>query len=424
MTDPNPQNEKQKEERRFSQEQYDMLKRCSDKKDMTEWNEWRQKNIREPLLLNGANFEGVHLQGADLIGAQLEHANFYRSRLEEARLYDANLERAVLVRAHLENAYLERAHLEGAQLMETHLEGIDFRRAHLEGADLSKAYLEGADFFDAHLERADLWKAQLENVNLVGAYLHDAVLTRTNLKGADLTQANLEGTRFGVAIVDGSTSLCPSAVDRKTDFRGVGLNSARIMPATKQLLEYNIRRMNWEEWYKDEDEPIQRSFGIFSIRRIRLITNKFLRWLVRKFWAISDYGISTKGVIKTFFKLALLFAVVYYIWGLIDYHLLGVKDYPGIVSNLFVLEYNQQAVSRWLIPFRAIYFSIVTMTTLGFGDMYANAHSLVRGLFGHVLLALQVILGYVLLGALVTRFAVLFTAGGPAGKFADEKTEG
>jgi hypothetical protein len=35
---------------------------------------------------------------------------------------------------------------------------------------------------------------------------------------------------------------------------------------------------------------------------------------------------------------------------------------------------------------------------------------------------LQVILGYVLLGALVTRFAVLFTAGGPAGRFADEKT--
>ena len=30
---------------------------------------------------------------------------------------------------------------------------------------------------------------------------------------------------------------------------------------------------------------------------------------------------------------------------------------------------------------------------------------------------MQVILGYVLLGALVTRFAVLFTAGGPAGRF-------
>jgi len=45
--------------------------------------------------------------------------------------------------------------------------------------------------------------------------------------------------------------------------------------------------------------------------------------------------------------------------------------------------------------------------------MYARAQSIC----GHILLSLQVILGYVLLGALVTRFAVLFTAGGPAGEF-------
>jgi hypothetical protein len=106
---------------------------------------------------------------------------------------------------------------------------------------------------------------------------------------------------------------------------------------------------------------------------------------------------------------------------LIDYHLVGVKDYPGIVSNLFVLEDSQQAVSRWLVPLRSVYFSIVTMTTLGFDDMYASAHSLFRGIACHILLAFQVTLGYVLLGALVTRFAVLFTAGGPAGKFADNQ---
>lgn len=99
---------------------------------------------------------------------------------------------------------------------------------------------------------------------------------------------------------------------------------------------------------------------------------------------------------------------------------LHIKDDPGIVSNLFVLEGEQETVSPWLVPFRAVYFSIVTMTTLGFGDMYANAHSFLRGLFGHALLALQVILGYVLLAALVTRFAVLFTAGGPAGEFSKE----
>jgi len=136
-----------------------------------------------------------------------------------------------------------------------------------------------------------------------------------------------------------------------------------------------------------------------------------------KFWQISDYGISTKQVIKTFFQWALIFAAVYLAWGLIDYHLVGLKDDPGIVSNLFVLEGEQETVSPWLVPFRSVYFSVVTMTTLGFGDMYANAHSFGRGLAGHILLSIQVILGYVLLGALITRFAVLFTAGGPAGTF-------
>ncbi len=56
--------------------------------------------------------------------------------------------------------------------------------------------------------------------------------------------------------------------------------------------------------------------------------------------------------------------------------------------------------------------------TLGFSDMYANA----QRVWGHILITVQALLGYVLLGALVTRFAVLFTAGGPAGKFTDEKT--
>ena len=67
----------------------------------------------------------------------------------------------------------------------------------------------------------------------------------------------------------------------------------------------------------------------------------------------------------------------------------------------------------------ALYFSVVTMTTLGFGDIAANPDSW----DGQALLMFQVILGYVLLGALVTRFAVLFTAGGPAGRFPRESTK-
>lgn len=42
MDQPKANPQDPKGERRFSQEQYDMLLRCSQKKDMTEWNQWRQ----------------------------------------------------------------------------------------------------------------------------------------------------------------------------------------------------------------------------------------------------------------------------------------------------------------------------------------------------------------------------------------------
>ena len=99
----------------------------------------------------------------------------------------------------------------------------------------------------------------------------------------------------------------------------------------------------------------------------------------------------------TFFSLAFLFALIYWLWP----NCVMVNREVGDVRGLW----------------QALYFSVVTMTTLGFGDIAANPDSWV----GQTLLMLQVILGYVLLGALVTGFAVLFTAGGPAGKFADEK---
>jgi hypothetical protein len=158
----------------------------------------------------------------------------------------------------------------------------------------------------------------------------------------------------------------------------------QIDPATKQLLEYNERRKNWWEWCRKHTR---------------------LKWVVRPFWWLSDYGVSTGRIVGVFFALALVFAAIYYLGAILMP--------PGVVSSL--LEGKEGVIPGWLVPVRAVYFSVVTMTTLGFGDMHANCQSF----WGHVLLTLQVLLGYVLLGALVTRFAVLFTAGGPAGRFAE-----
>lgn len=364
MNQQNKQPEKQKEHRfdpellkkgyKCDLDQYEMLKRCSDAKNITEWNQWRKKHPDEEIWLEGADLTGIRLDGI-----------IFNNQEAHDRGSNVYLKKAILRKASLKNSKLNHAYLEEAK----------FNMAKLQHSDFHDAHVQGTIFFESEIQEAD----------------------------------------FHNVIVDGETSFCKCKVNRYTknkkytNFEVVGLDNCRIEPSIKQLLEYNIRRKNWESWYRDEDEPIQHGVFIFKNKKIRLITNKVLTWFVRKFWWISDYGISTKRIIFTFFGLAFAFAIIYYAFGLIDS--------PGIVSNLFVIENTQEIVASWLVPFRAVYFSIVTMTTLGFGDMYANAQSI----WGHIFLTIQVILGYVLMGALVTRFAVLFTAGGPAGKFADEK---
>ena len=365
MSQSESEQERPKHERRFDPEllkkgfrcdlyQYEMLICCIQKgrEGIEEWNQWHEDNPDEDIFLEGANLEKLGLNGI----------NF-------------------------ENVYLKGANLDGA-----YLEDASLGTAHLENANLSHACLRRAELLGTYLNEAGLVYCCLEDSEIMNANFKRAVLFWAHLEGASLKKVNFEGAILEGAIVDNSTLIWNCEVDRDTDFRSVALNNANIDPATKQLLEYNIRRMNWEDWYKK---------------------HWFWRWPVQAFWAMSDYGMSTLRVVGVFFILALLFAAVYMNW--------AYWAPPGIVSNLIVQPEVGEAAwhyfSRALI--RPVYFSVVTMTTLGFGDMYANKGSIA----GHVLLILQVILGYVLLGALVTRFAVLFTAGGPAGKFAKEKKE-
>jgi hypothetical protein len=344
MGKQNSKNEGEQKERRFSQEQYGFLKKCSEKGEegIKEWNEWRKKNPDKDILLEGRDFSMWLLKGAYLnTGTVVDD--------------DTNAVYEFSGKVHLENANFIGTDLSDALLIKAHLEGTKFSK-----------------LFD---------KANLKGARLGGAYLQGARFNETNLEGAD----------FRLVVVDGSTSFWKCKVNKHyennpgTNFEGVALGNVRIDAKTRQLLEYNIRRRNWEWWYEEHTK---------------------LRWVVKPFWRVSDYGLSTGRIIFTFFGLVFVFANIYYHWGRIAP--------PGIVNYLFV-DRNGFEVQWWLVPLRTLYFSIVTMTTLGFGDMYANAHSI----WGHILLSLQVILGYVLLGALITRFAVLFTAGGPAGKFAE-----
>ena len=176
--------QEQQSERKYCQEQFEIISRCNAEKDMSKWNYWREENPQEAVLLEGAS---------------------------------------------LWHAYLKRANLEGANL---------------EGANLEGSNLEGAN-----LQNAVLWEANLKEANLRETCLQEANFKRTELQGAEFGGAKLQGTDFSRAIVDGETLIWRCKFNRKTKFEGVALGNMRIYPKEKQLFEYNIRRMNWEEWY-------------------------------------------------------------------------------------------------------------------------------------------------------------------------------
>ena len=392
-------------------EQYHMLKRCSDEKDIAEWNEWREANPDEEIWLCGADLAGADGKGADLQGgnatanligvephaaahahapttnsaitrtnsellapqsSHLERKRYWNRRISAHRA-NVHLEGAVLEGAELELANLRGAHLEGANLTVAHIEIALLQSAHLTGSQLIGAHLEGAILEEAHLEDARLDGAILQKAILHNAILQGAHLTGVHIEGANLLEAHLEGADFEAAAVDGDTMLWHCPADKNTYFTGVGLDAARVEPGLKQLLKDNVREKRWKEWYTNcrwRDKPL-----------VPLV------WF---FWLFSGYGRSTKRIIGWFFGLALAFGGVYHIG-------------PSLVET----NHGVGAITNF---WHAFYFSVVTMTTLGFGDIHANPDSWL----GQTVLMAQVILGYVLLGALVTRFAILFSGEGPA----------
>lgn len=333
----------------FSREHYDRLVESSEDNDgMKAWNEWKNDNPAGKVLLRGApildrNLAGINLQNAHLIDADLRGANLKKAKLHGAMLIKANLQEAHLERANLQGAFLHAAKLQGA---------------FMHGVNLQKAMVQGANFYGARL---------------YGAKLSQALFCAVDLRWVALRDADIRGTNFSQAIVDGATDIDTDKVDRETDFSGVGLGNAAVKRGLRQVLEYNIRRFGWREWYKKH--PVAAVVG-------------------RPFWWVSDYGFSMGRILGTLGGLSVLYALVY-------------RMFPGFLDGVAI-------GGLW----HALYFSVVTTTTLGFGDIHANPQSPV----GQGVLMSQVLLGYLLLGAVITRLAVLFSSDGPALGFYRERS--
>ena len=316
--------------------------------DVEAWNSWRRDHRSEQLDLSGLDLSGVDLTGADLSEVDLRGADLFQTKLD---------------RANVKMADLSNCDLSGASLV-----GADLYKADLTGCFATDADLSGAYLAEAKLIDSDLRGVRARGANLSGAVLKGSDLSRGDfaecvLDGADVTDANLSQAAFDRASVFG-LEYGPRRSMAGHYFAVRGLDTCH----GNALFVRDAQDQDYIDtlWQSVDQLPTG------GARRRRTV-------LLRA-WKAIDYGRSLMRPALIAFVLSMLFGLVYSL----DLHLdWGLMDYSGTAQG-------------WLTPF---YYSIVTYTTLGFGDI-TPTHWI-----GELVVVIEVLLGYLTLGLLLTILA-------------------
>ncbi|HEY5672142.1 MAG TPA: pentapeptide repeat-containing protein [Malonomonas sp.] len=285
--------------------------------------------------LRGASLNGADLRDLDLSGCDLAGAQLFR-------------------------ADLRGANLQGAELAAANLEGAILDEVKAQRAGFGQANLRGASLFLADLQEATLTQANLQGTNLNCVNLGHARLREADLSGADLSEADLRYADLSLSNV------------HKTNFSNADLRHARLrmMRQFKNALwvGVDIRDINFAGAYLMRQEIIDQNF----IKEFR--SYNWLSQVLYYPWMLTcDCGRSMFRWCCCIGVMLLVFAYLY---------------------TLVEIDYG--AYETALSP---LYFSVVTMTTLGFGDVMPKTVG------AQLVTMLEVSTGYIMLGGLLSIFS-------------------
>ena len=310
----------------------------------------RSRGADGRIDLSGQCLAGVDLSGIDLSFAKLSGTNLSRANLTDARLDGADLSSAELGGARLEGASLVKANLSEADLGD-----VEAQRAAFGGANLVAARLLGGRFDRASFVGADLTGADIRAASCRRASFREACFVRADLSRADLRFSQLESLD----------------VDRAT-FRGADLRHSHVSRissfATADWLSCEVAGVDFCNAYLTRREIHDQNYLDEFRKQSRMHEAIYRLW-----WITSDCGRSIMRWTAWIAVLVLIYGVIYATLS-IDY-----GDYETSLS-----------------PF---YFSVVTLTTLGYGDV------LPASLNAQIAAMSQVVFGYICLGGLLSIFA-------------------
>ncbi|MCH2378106.1 MAG: pentapeptide repeat-containing protein [Pedosphaera sp.] len=326
----------------------------------------------EPQDFRGVKFTGADLSGLDLSGGDFSGCEMSRCDLSGARCPSANFDGATLYQAKLDGAEFLGSTFREANLTECSALKAGFGMADLSGANFFNAKLEDSTFVDSEFRGADLRAAKMARCRLLEADLEQADFSQADLTDVDLCETDINGANFRRTTLRGS-HLRDVRNYTKADWIGADIRDIDFTGA--YLLRQHIIDENYLHEFKNQSRATR---------------------YVYYFWKLtSDCGRSLTRWGLFLSATAVFFALIY--WAMdqwppagMESHLKGIGGEGGIHDGFIAY----------------LYYSVVTFTTLGYGDVSPVSVA------GQIVLIIHIAIGYLGLGALLSILATKFASRG------------
>lgn len=371
-------------------------------------NEGHKKNSPHTTFLDGAKLSGLNLgdsisfsnfalRRSDFSDTDLSHADFSNADLSGADLsdvdlFDSNLKDARLKFANLSDTYLNHANLPRVDLSFADLTGTNcyftnFTESEFSGATLVDTELHGADLTETDFRGVVFSGVDLREISFkpacdrdpkseeIASLLEDVQFEdRTDLRGADFSGAKLYQTAFRDVRINDKTSFGiedgnrGSACRYDYDQRATVTNNDDIDRLEAAAWTYRRLESLFEENAMDQRA---RNAHIRKEETQRLHakggwTDSWLGWFRDRFVPTINYHLHRHGesVSRLLAVSAILIAGCTFV-----YAGAGIARGDSVVYNLELSELTSPpAIATDLL--NSLYFSIITFSTIGYGDFY------------------------------------------------------
>lgn len=344
-------------------------------------------------VFNNVNFSGSDFGEVIFSGATFIDADFSDSKFGNADFSRARIKRANFQRSEFMNGNFSESKIDSSNFVATKFKRASFREAKMGRVDFTGAVMDHANFSNSLMEDA----------RFTGTRFGDANFSWSEFKRADFSHSRFKRRlTFDNAIFKEKFSIIPLAEDlgespvsiEKKLFsqkeRDCEIGKARFCHPQPMAEAAKVQRIMYEKIGDRNKADLMFVLEMRARRKLRVASSKnplaqlaarvfnFFEWIIADF--PSRYG-------TDWMRLMMVTLLTIFLYGLIYWAVGTHTDLGGI--HYSVPPYSEVSELRTVL-----YYSLVTFTTLGYGDLYPTgilrAVSSVEAFTGAVFMALIV----------------------------------